>query len=407
MAHRMEPVLDTQGVFRGACNKCSCPQYQRGPTGSSCNICSCKPIFHREVIQEVVKCKLPGCHKAAFMEQGKTSEYCSRGHSQEASRISPAPICQLPGCRAQCFLDSNGTYSQFCTRKHRDSYRPNQFQDNLRFPSVPTEPIQPTLQHGWQGSTPQIRRQVCLWIDCSESAVFEQHIKESLGLESQEITSTDPSISAKKDVRIAIQKESESSADFNQKWKTHFPNIPLITLFRDHPPDQDALYAQLQQEITSKKSSPDRIEFYNANEPYYEFTNFFDAPFSLDGKRWPTSEHYFQAHKFEDRRMQENVRSCFTPRDAFNMARRSDHYKRFDWESVKDEVMHRAVMAKFSQNAVLEKLLLSTGDAYLVEHTANDRYWGDGGDGSGKKQTRVHLDGNQKRTWHIIATVAN
>ena len=29
-------------------------------------------------------------------------------------------------------------------------------------------------------------------------------------------------------------------------------------------------------------------------------------------------------------------------------------------------------------------LLLDTGDALIVEHTVNDRYWGDGGDGSGK-----------------------
>ena len=28
--------------------------------------------------------------------------------------------------------------------------------------------------------------------------------------------------------------------------------------------------------------------------------------------------------------------------------------------------------------------LLGAGDARIVEHTANDAYWGDGGDGSGK-----------------------
>ena len=28
--------------------------------------------------------------------------------------------------------------------------------------------------------------------------------------------------------------------------------------------------------------------------------------------------------------------------------------------------------------------VLSTGDSKLVEHTENDDYWGDGGDGSGK-----------------------
>jgi ribA/ribD-fused uncharacterized protein len=32
----------------------------------------------------------------------------------------------------------------------------------------------------------------------------------------------------------------------------------------------------------------------------------------------------------------------------------------------------------------LRVILLATGEAKLVEHTSNDAYWGDGGDGSGK-----------------------
>ncbi len=55
-----------------------------------------------------------------------------------------------------------------------------------------------------------------------------------------------------------------------------------------------------------------------------------------------------------------------------------------DWEAVKDDVMYRAVLAKFSQHAHLKAVLLGTNDATLVEHTKNDRYWGDGGNGSGK-----------------------
>ena len=50
----------------------------------------------------------------------------------------------------------------------------------------------------------------------------------------------------------------------------------------------------------------------------------------------------------------------------------------------KDEVMLRAVLAKFTQHAGLRDTLLATGDAMLVEHTRNDSYWGDGGDGRGR-----------------------
>ena len=41
-------------------------------------------------------------------------------------------------------------------------------------------------------------------------------------------------------------------------------------------------------------------------------------------------------------------------------------------------------MAKFTQHEELGELLLATGDAKIIEHTANDDYWGDGGDGKGK-----------------------
>ncbi|MRR38310.1 DUF1768 domain-containing protein, partial [bacterium] len=38
------------------------------------------------------------------------------------------------------------------------------------------------------------------------------------------------------------------------------------------------------------------------------------------------------------------------------------------------------------QHPGLKSLLLSTGNSALVEHTRNDRYWGDGGDGSGRNR---------------------
>jgi N-glycosidase YbiA len=41
------------------------------------------------------------------------------------------------------------------------------------------------------------------------------------------------------------------------------------------------------------------------------------------------------------------------------------------------------VRAKFRQHDELRELLLSTGDEEIVEHTTNDAYWADGGDGGG------------------------
>ena len=70
---------------------------------------------------------------------------------------------------------------------------------------------------------------------------------------------------------------------------------------------------------------------------------------------------------------------------AARMGRDRKRKLRRDWESAKGNVMRVALMAKFTQHPELKRLLLETGDAKLIEHTTNDSYWGDGGDGSGRK----------------------
>jgi hypothetical protein len=128
------------------------------------------------------------------------------------------------------------------------------------------------------------------------------------------------------------------------------------------------------------------IEFYGVGEPYGEFSNFAPFPIFLQGKRWPTSEHYFQAQKFAGTPHEEEVRRVKKPMLAAQMGRDRQRPLRRDWEAVKDDVMLAALRAKFTQHADLRALLLETGDARLVEHTTNDSYWADGGDGSGKNR---------------------
>jgi ribA/ribD-fused uncharacterized protein len=134
------------------------------------------------------------------------------------------------------------------------------------------------------------------------------------------------------------------------------------------------------------------IHFYYRNEPFGEFSNFYSAPIELDGYTWPTTEHYFQAQKYiSDETHFKNVLQLATPREAFNYVRIHKSAVRSDWANVKDDVMYKACMAKFQQHPKLKELLLSTGDRTLVEHTKNDSYWGDGGDGTGRNQLGITL----------------
>src|SRR6266516_2035641 len=126
------------------------------------------------------------------------------------------------------------------------------------------------------------------------------------------------------------------------------------------------------------------MRFYRVHDPHGQFSNFSPHPVQLKGRTWPTSEHYFQAQKFAGTEHEETVRLAKSPMVAARMGRSRERPLRLDWETVKDDIMREALRAKFTQLPQLRSLLLSTGDAELVEHSRNDCYWADGGDGSGK-----------------------
>ncbi len=129
------------------------------------------------------------------------------------------------------------------------------------------------------------------------------------------------------------------------------------------------------------------IYFYSAREhPYGCFSNFSAYPFELDGQRWATDEHYFQAQKFVGTPHLEAIRLAKSPTVAARMGRSRQRPLRPDWEQVKDDVMRRAVLRKFETHADIRAVLLNTGDEEIVENAPHDYYWGCGADGSGQNR---------------------
>lgn len=137
--------------------------------------------------------------------------------------------------------------------------------------------------------------------------------------------------------------------------------------------------------------SPEEVRFYRTNGAYGFFSNFSKHPFVLEGREWPTSEHYFQAKKFTGTPSEEEIREAGSASEAAKMGRQRHRPLRNDWEEVKESIMYTALEAKFTQHPQLRAKLLATGRARIVEHTSNDSYWGDGGDGSGLNRLGVLL----------------
>ncbi|MBP1995716.1 NADAR family protein [Paenibacillus eucommiae] len=133
------------------------------------------------------------------------------------------------------------------------------------------------------------------------------------------------------------------------------------------------------------------IKFYETNKPYGCFSNFAKYPIEIQDKVWPTSEHYFQAMKFAGTEHEEQLRLAPTPMEAAKMGRDRTRPLREDWENVKVGIMQEAVMSKIEQHQTVRDILLSTGDCLLIEHTKNDAFWGDNGDGTGANKLGLIL----------------
>lgn len=107
---------------------------------------------------------------------------------------------------------------------------------------------------------------------------------------------------------------------------------------------------------------------------YYFLSNFYDFPVRYKGIEYLNNEAAFQSQKVLDNKQRESF-SHLNPSEAKRKGRRVK--LRSDWEEVKDDIMYGIVLAKFTQDAKLMRMLLETGDKYLEEGNSwNDTYWG-------------------------------
>lgn len=133
------------------------------------------------------------------------------------------------------------------------------------------------------------------------------------------------------------------------------------------------------------------LDFYREEDAYGEFSNFSGFRVFMDGDWWSTSEHYYQAQKYETPELRDWVQFAPTPMEAANRGRDPKFPKRKDWDQVKDSFMEKVLFEKFTRHEDLKKLLLSTGESHIYEHTTNDCYWADCGDRTGKNHLGLLL----------------
>lgn len=151
------------------------------------------------------------------------------------------------------------------------------------------------------------------------------------------------------------------------------------------------------------------VEFNRPTEPYYEFHTFFTNHIMiLQEYSWTCVEQYFQAQKFYipssprhmeyykiiqaadspmkahclGRQEKNNPNFNLSAKDKRNVNEMIEQYKdlqiRNDWRTMKNEIMKRALIAKFQQNPDLLEILLHTDDDEIIAYLPSNYYWGVG-----------------------------
>jgi len=130
------------------------------------------------------------------------------------------------------------------------------------------------------------------------------------------------------------------------------------------------------------KELPGKVLFYEG--PWYFFSNFSSFMVLWHKQYWMTSEHAYQAAKFVEPTITEEIRLACSAHDAKKLARRNDAFKVANWQEIKLLIMEEILRAKLEQHPYIQKKLTETGNAEIVEDSPTDNFWGRGCDGKGQ-----------------------
>lgn len=124
-------------------------------------------------------------------------------------------------------------------------------------------------------------------------------------------------------------------------------------------------------------------------------SNWFLAPFTVDGVRYATAEHYMVAAKariFADAEALARILAAPSPGAAKRLGREVRGFDDAIWGRERFDIVAGGNTAKFGQNPELSAFLAATGTTVLVETSPRDRIWGIG-------MGKDHLDAESPARW--------
>ncbi len=135
--------------------------------------------------------------------------------------------------------------------------------------------------------------------------------------------------------------------------------------------------------ITNQNPPADnRILFYEGTR--YMFSNFSSFRVQWRGVSWMTSEHAYQAAKFNDPEIIELIKNAPSAHDAKKIAHAHQDKIVSNWSEIEVGIMEEILRAKLAQHPYIQRKLRESGNREIVENSPTDSFWGRGPDWKGQ-----------------------
>ena len=123
------------------------------------------------------------------------------------------------------------------------------------------------------------------------------------------------------------------------------------------------------------------ICFHNPNEENAYLSNWYPSPFTVEKKNFSSMEQFMMYRKaicFGDEAVSKNILSTDDASQIKALGRQVKNYDEHIWNGIRQIVVYKGLLAKFSQNKDLKDRLKFTGEAILAECAVKDLIWGVG-----------------------------
>ena len=121
--------------------------------------------------------------------------------------------------------------------------------------------------------------------------------------------------------------------------------------------------------------------FHNPEEENGYLSNWYLSDFKVDSIKFSSTEQYMMYKKaivFNDNKIAKEILETTDVSKIKALGRQVSNYNDKYWNGVRQIIIYKGLLEKFSQNKDLKKRLLNTGNDILAECAVQDKIWGIG-----------------------------